>query len=587
MHRIPVIFLFIIFLYTCQKSNTKKQNPPPNIVLIMVDDQGWGDLSINGNPIVNTPNIDKLAKEGLQFEHFYVDAVCSPTRASLLTGRYAVRGGVYSTSAGGERLDLNETTFAEYFQDAGYKTGAFGKWHNGMQPPYHPNARGFEEFYGYCSGHWGSYFDAMLEHNGELVQSKGYLTDVLTDKMLEFIETNKDAPFLAYLPLNTPHSPMQIPDKWWQKFEDEGLPEHRYSDRENLEHSRAAYAMAENIDWNLGRVIEQLEALQLTENTLVIYLSDNGPNGWRWNAGMEGVKGHTNEGGVRSPCMMYWKDKIAAGKVVPEIVAAMDLFPTLLDIAGIEMNTQKPIDGVSLKPLILDENPDWKARTIVNHWRDKTSVRSQYFRLDHENALFNMRADFAQTKDVSADFPKVKAELVAAKKKWQAEVLSELPETDTRSFPLGHPEHMYTQFPARDGIAHGNIQRSNRWPNCSFYTNWTSPNDSITWDVEVLEKGKFEVLLYHTCEAENVGTQMQLSAGNTAIQAKVEEAHSPSLRGAEHDRILRGESYVKDFKPLSMGIMELPKGKITLTLKASNIPSEAAIDFRLLVFKRV
>jgi len=200
----------------------------------------------------------------------------------LLTGRYHVRGGVYSTSQGGERLDLDESTIAEAFQKAGYRTGAFGKWHNGMQHPYHPNARGFDEFYGYCSGHWGSYFDAMLEHNGSIVQSKGYLTDVLTSRMIDFISNSSNEPFFAYLPLNTPHSPMQVPDKWFNKFKSITLPQHRYSEQENANKTKAAYAMAENIDWNLGRVIHALDSLKQLENTIIIYFSDNGPNGNRW-----------------------------------------------------------------------------------------------------------------------------------------------------------------------------------------------------------------------------------------------------------------------------------------------------------------
>ena len=168
----------------------------PNIVLIMSDDQGWGDLSLHGNPNLRTPNIDQLAAEGVAFERFYVSPVCSPTRAELLTGRYASRGGVYATSTGGERLDLDETTLAESFQQAGYQTACYGKWHNGMQYPYHPNARGFDDFYGFCSGHWGNYFSPMLERNGEIVQGEGYIIDDLTDKAIQFVEDNRERPFL-------------------------------------------------------------------------------------------------------------------------------------------------------------------------------------------------------------------------------------------------------------------------------------------------------------------------------------------------------------------------------------------------------
>ncbi|MDX1284913.1 MAG: sulfatase-like hydrolase/transferase, partial [Draconibacterium sp.] len=165
----------------------------------MSDDQGWGDLSIKGNINISTPNIDKLAETGISFDRFFVCPVCSPTRAELLTGRYHVRGGVYSTSRGGERLNLDETTIAEALKKAGYVTAAYGKWHNGMQPPYHPNSRGFDDYYGFCSGHWGNYFSPKLEHNGKIVKGDGYLTDDFTNHGIDFIEQNKNKPFFLYL----------------------------------------------------------------------------------------------------------------------------------------------------------------------------------------------------------------------------------------------------------------------------------------------------------------------------------------------------------------------------------------------------
>jgi arylsulfatase A-like enzyme len=194
-----------------------------NVVIIVSDDLGWGDLSIHANTNLHTPNIDNLAREGARFAHFYVSPVCSPMRAELLTGRYHPRGGVYSTSAGGERLDLDEVTMAQVFKKAGYATAPYGKWHNGMQFPYHPNARGFDDFYGFCSGHWGDYFSPQLEHNGKLVEGKGFIIDDLTDHAIRYIENNKERPFFLYLPYNTPHSAMQVPDRWWDKFKDKKL----------------------------------------------------------------------------------------------------------------------------------------------------------------------------------------------------------------------------------------------------------------------------------------------------------------------------------------------------------------------------
>ena len=176
----------------------------PNIVVILTDDQGWGDLSLHGNKNLSTPNLDALAKSGVQFDRFYVCPVCSPTRAEFLTGRYHARGGVFSTTAGGERLNLDEVTIADTFKAAGYNTGAFGKWHNGMQYPYHPNGRGFDEYYGFTSGHWGHYFSPVLEHNGALTRGKGFCVDDFTNKAMDFIEESvkQDQPFFTYLPYN-------------------------------------------------------------------------------------------------------------------------------------------------------------------------------------------------------------------------------------------------------------------------------------------------------------------------------------------------------------------------------------------------
>jgi len=585
MSRLTPIFLLLAFLVSCQSKNTSNH---PNIVIILSDDQGWGDLSVNGNTNLSTPNIDKLAENGVMFDRFYVCAVCSPTRAELLTGRYHVRGGVYSTSAGGERLDLDETTIADVFKKAGYKTAAYGKWHNGMQPPYHPNARGFDDFYGFCSGHWGNYFNPMLEHNGEIVKGNGFIIDDLTNHGIEFIEKNKEEAFFLYLPLNTPHSPMQVPEEYWQRFENKEIDKrNRDPERENIQHTKAALAMCENIDWNVGRIIQKLDELNLSENTIVLYFSDNGPNGWRWNGGMKGRKGSTDEGGVRSPLIMKWPGKFAEGTKITQIAGAIDLLPTLTDLADVSLESSKPLDGISLKPLLIGANTDWQERLIFNHWGKQTSVRSQNYRLDYNGNLFDMVNDPGQNIDISVDKNEIAKQLSNAKTKWENEVLSELPEKDLRTFTIAHPDFVWTQIPARDGKGHGNIQRSSVHPNCSFYTNWTSLADSITWEAESLSEGNFEVTIYYTCPAKDVGSTFEISFGNEKLVSKITEAHDPPLTGMENDRDPRTESYVKDFKPLKMGTIHLQKGIHTLTLKALEIPGSQVMDFRLLMLKKV
>ncbi len=186
----------------------------PNVVLVMTDDQGWGDLRSHGNSLIDTPVMDRLAGQGARFEHYYVSPMCGPTRASLLTGRYNLRSGAAWVSHGLEVMRLNEVTIADALAGAGYATAAFGKWHNGEYGPYHPNYRGFQEFFGFCRGAWQNYFDATIEHNREPVRTKGYITDVLTDAALGFIEDNRDRPFFCYVPYNAPHHPFQVPARY-------------------------------------------------------------------------------------------------------------------------------------------------------------------------------------------------------------------------------------------------------------------------------------------------------------------------------------------------------------------------------------
>ncbi|BFP40136.1 arylsulfatase [Flavobacteriaceae bacterium GF1] len=584
-----VVLIQIILFSSCHTKKEEKGKPiakKPNVVLIMTDDQGWGDLSIHGNKNLNTPNIDALALNGVSFENFYVQPVCSPTRAELLTGRYFTRLGVYETSAGGERMNLGETTIAEVFKHAGYKTAAYGKWHNGMQPPYHPNARGFDDFYGFASGHWGNYFSPMLERNGKIVKGNGFLVDDLTDKGLEFIEKNQENPFFLYLPYNTPHSPMQVPDIYWDKFENKTL-QSRYQgeEKEDILFTKAALAMVENVDYNVGRITTLLKKLGLDDDTIIVFLSDNGPNGWRYNGGMKGKKGSTDEGGVRSPFFVQWKNVLKPNTKIATIASALDILPTLTDLADIELIGTKPIDGHNLAPILLKNDVDHGGKYIFNHWNGKTSVRSQEFRLDNHNRLFKITADRSQEIEVTDMHPEIATALSSVKMEWLKETLTN--KKDDRPFTLGHPDYVFTQIPARDGIAHGNIERSNQYPNDSFFTNWTSITDSITWDVEVLADGEFEVQLYYTCKPEDIGTQLELSHGHTKLIGTITQSHDPPLLGKENDRTPRIESYIKDFKPLPMGKIHLNKGRSQLTLKALKISGKQVGDIRMVVFKRI
>lgn len=585
---IYTLILFGLLATACNSGNLKDSEIiPPNVVVILSDDQGWGDLSIQGNTDLSTPHIDKLSQNGVTFDRFFVCPVCAPTRAEFLTGRYAARGGVYGVSEGAERLDLDETTLADLFKSAGYATAAYGKWHNGMQAPYHPNTRGFDDYYGFCSGHWGNYFDPMLEHNGKPVRGEGFIIDDLTNHGLDFIETNQAHPFFLYLPFNTPHSPMQVPDAFFEKFQKAQLQMPLNKESPTIQKTRAALAMCENVDWNVGRVLGKLEELGLLENTIILYFSDNGPNGHRWNGEMKGIKGSTDEGGVRSPAFIQWKGTLEAGKKVSQIAGAIDLLPTLTDLAGIKSRVATELDGKSLKSLLAGSNEEWEERYLVQHWGTKTSVRSQNFRLDHQNQLFHMTDDPNQTSDVADQFPEVYSEMMSEKEAYVKEVLGELNRETQRPITIGYKALTYTQVPARDGHPHGGILRSNKYPNCSFFTNWTSTEDKITWEVDILEEADYEIELYYTCPDQSIGTEFELKLGEAKLSAKISRAYDPPLMGMENDRVPRTESYIKDFLPLKIGTIHLSKGEGTLSLQATKIPGQVAMDVRLLVFTKL
>jgi arylsulfatase A-like enzyme len=550
----------------------------PNILVILADDQGWGDLSINGNSNVSTPNIDSLARDGAIVDRFFVCPVCAPTRAEFLTGRYHSRGGVHGVDSGSERLNLDERTIADTFKAAGYSTGAFGKWHNGTQAPYHPNSRGFDEFYGFTSGHWPNYFNSEIDHNGTLVQGKGYLADDLTDHAMEFMSQTRSSPFFCYLPFNTPHSPMQVPDRFFEHFIDlEPKMRARNPKLEELPMTRAALAMTENLDWNVGRALAKLEELKIADNTIVLYFSDNGPNSWRWNGGMKGRKGSVDEGGVREPFLIRWTGHIPAGKRITQIAGAIDLLPTLSDMAGIPLIGRKPLDGKSIKPLLLQEPQNWPDRMIFTEQNGNSSVRTQQYRMLAAGQLYDMAADPMQDRDIAATKPEIALRLSKAILQWKNDVLP-ISGKDLRPFTVGYSK--VTRLPARDGIPYGGIERSSKFPNSSYFTNWTMPDGRITWDIEVGRTGYYDADVFYTCAEEDLGSTIELSFLQSRVRALVTLAWDPPLLGAEQDRVPRIESYFKEFRPLRFAPIRLEKGRGPLTLQATSIKAKRVADIR-------
>ena len=383
----------IIILSACLTLQSGKsfaqEKSHPNVILIMTDDQGYGDLGITGNPHIQTPVIDRFASESVRFNNFYVSPVCAPTRSSLLTGRYSLRTGIRDTYNGGAIMASNEVTIAEMLKQANYKTGSFGKWHLGDNYPSRPNDQGFDESVIHLSGGMGqvgdittyfkrdrSYFDPILWHNGQKAAYNGYCSDIFTEEAIKFIEKNHKEPFFCYLAFNAPHTPLQVPEKYYQiykdidpesGFENDERPFVKMSEKDK-EDARKVYAMVTNIDENIGKILQKLDELNITENTLVIFMTDNGPQQIRYVGGMRGRKGSVYRGGVRVPFYIRYPELFSGNKDIETTSAHIDILPTISQICKVELPKDRIIDGNNLLPLIKGEQVDWAERELFFYW---------------------------------------------------------------------------------------------------------------------------------------------------------------------------------------------------------------------------
>jgi len=412
-----------IFAFSCANQKQKKEEPPkPNVILVMTDDQGYGDMSCHGNPFIQTPQIDKLYQESIRLTNFHVSPVCSPTRASLMTGKYASRTGVWRTFQGRSIMNKDEVTLAEVFKENGYKTGLFGKWHLGDSYPYRPQDRGFQEVLtfrgggvGQNPGYWrNDYFDDVYLHNGKHELYKGYCTDVWFENAMRFIEKNKNEPFLCYLATNAPHFWYFVPNDYTQTFREKGMDDYlsRY------------LGMIANIDENMGKLLKKLEELYLKENTIFIFMTDNGKSNYKlprsgpfyYNAGMRGTKGSFYDGGHRVPCFIRWPEGgIQGGKNITQLTANFDLMPTLIELCQLQNNHTIDFDGKSLVPLLKDNKTKWNERIlfvdypggeIPEKWR-RNAVMTEKYRLINGKELYDIKNDPSQEKDIAEDHPEV------------------------------------------------------------------------------------------------------------------------------------------------------------------------------------
>lgn len=350
----------------------------PNLIVIMTDDQGYGDLGATGNPLIRTPNIDAMAAESASMSNFYVSPVCSPTRACLMTGRYNHRTRVVDTFKGRSMMEPEETTVAEALRDGGYATGIFGKWHLGDNYPLRPIDQGFDEALVHRGGGLGQpsepfendrrYTDAILFHNGQQVQTEGYCTDVYFQAAMEFIERSQgsDQPFFIYLPTNAPHSPYHdVPQELYDYYRSIDLSPVLNGHAKDADVVARVFAMIENVDQNVGRLRQHLRQLGIADNTLVMFLVDNGPNTPRFVGPFRGKKSNVHEGGIRSPLFVHWPARLTPRTTSDRIAAHIDIMPTLLDAADVDLPADVHLDGRSLLPLLEGRAESWPDRHLV------------------------------------------------------------------------------------------------------------------------------------------------------------------------------------------------------------------------------
>jgi len=496
----------------------------PNVVLIMTDDQGYGDLGATGNPVIRTPHLDAMAGRSAQMTTFYVSPVCAPTRASLMTGRYNYRTRAIDTFVGRAMMDPEEVTLAEILREAGYRTGIFGKWHLGDSYPLRPIDQGFEEALVHRGGGIGQpsdppggegqYTDAILFHNGEPVQTEGYCTDVYFDRALDWIGKRHAAgeSFFVYIATNAPHGPFHdVPEDLLEEYRQVALGNDQFpQDRghplpaeADLDVRARVFAMITNIDDNVGRLFERIEALGLTDDTIVVFMVDNGPNRNRYVAGMKGMKTHVHEGGVRSPFFVHWPSRLTAGHSSDRVAAHIDVLPTVLEATGVPVPEGLRLDGRSLLPLLRGDSAEWPDRTLtIQSHRGDVPVRyhhfltrNQRYKLVHPSGfgqetfegepvfeLYDMETDPLELEDLAADEPEVVAELRTAYDAWFDDVSRT--RADNYAPPrivIGSPHERPTVLTRQDW----RHTKGRPW----------APDSNGHWELEVHAAGEYDVRL--------------------------------------------------------------------------------------------
>ena len=510
----------------------------PNVILVITDDQGYGDVGAHGNEMINTPHMDALHAQSVRLTDFHVDPTCSPTRAALMSGRYSTRTGVWHTIMGRSLMDPSERTLAEVLRDGGYDTGMFGKWHLGENAPLRPEDQGFDTVVRHGGGGvgqgpdwWGNdYFDDTYWRDGVPEAFEGYCTDVWFDEALAFIEAEREAPFFCYLSTNAPHGPLFVDERWSAPYVEQGVAPNQAK----------FYGMIENIDWNLGRLLARLDELELAEDTLLVFMTDNGTAEGRVNAGrvaqgkwggfaagMRGNKGSEYEGGHRVPCFLRWPGGgIGGGRDEGLLCAHIDLLPTIAQLCGVDPGAGPPLDGISLAARLRSPEAPSPVRTLFVHsqrlaevlqWR-KCAVMTEQWRLVNGTELYDIVADPGQSTDLASEEPELVGALRAAYEGWWAS-LSPAFEHDVR-IHLGDPREPVAQL-------HPHDWQVGQQRECSWHQNHVRNGHmgQGSWYVEVQRAGRYEFELRRW--PRHVDEPLEATAARVAV-GPVEDAREVS-----------------------------------------------------------
>ena len=559
----------------------------PNVLIILTDDQGWGDVGIHGNPLINTPTLDKLYRQSAVLNHFYSCPLSATSRASLLTGRYHLRTGVSHVDRGLENMNPEETTIAEVLKERGYQTGCFGKWHNGAYFPYTPNGQGFDEFVGFSDGLILNYFDPLLQHNEEWGREKGFITDIFTDKAIRFIEKNKDKPFLCYIPYNAPHAPYQVPDAYFDRYT--GLTAANQRDRDVL---ASIYAMVENVDYNISRILDKLDELKIAENTLVVFMSDNGPTTvQRYNGNMRGQKSTVYEGGIRVPCFIRWKGKINH-RVIDEPTSIIDIMPTLLGLCGFtSYQTAFPVEGIDLKGLIHGETERLPVdRMIFTHvWSGSLApfngtVRTNDYRLSlfqNRVELYHINADPGEKENLYEQDEERAKTLHETYLKWFNDASKNVKLNPL--VPVGYDEARTVRIQAPEGKMNGQLAYYSRIPNRSWVHRFETPDDYLLFELEAVHAGNYEIAVEYAQPGEGKPV-LVVECGSTVVKAGLPYCTADSIPAP--DRVPRWQAHERDWGKQPVGVVTLPKGQHVLKLYAENtLSSDIQINTVLITRK--